>query len=127
MAYSGNILNEGRKYSAAGDLSAEQYTFMKRAANDTVVQSGAGEAAVGVLWNAPAAAGRMAVVICGGEPNLWVGAGGVTVGDEIASDANGDAVTAVSTDVVLGYARETSAVGGLVRIDFLGKSQFVKA
>ena len=49
MAYSANIMDHARKYEAAGDISAEQYTFFKRGANDTVVQSGAGEAAVGVL------------------------------------------------------------------------------
>lgn len=126
MAYS-DVIKNGRGYLAAGDLSAEQYTFMKRGANDTVVQANAGEAAVGVLWNAPAAAGRVATVITSGEPNVYVGTGGVTVGDEIASDDEGQAVTAVSTDVVLGYARETVAAGGLVRIDFLGEAPFVKA
>lgn len=127
MAYSSNIMGYARKYSAAGDNSADQYTFFKRGAGDTVVQSDAGEAAVGVLWNDPAVAGRTAVVITGGEPNVYVGAGGVTVGDEIASDANGKAVTAVSTDVVVGIARNTVAAGGLVRIDFLGEAQYTKA
>ena len=49
------------------------------------------------------------------------------MGAEIASDDEGQAVTAVSTDVVLGYARHAAAAGELVRIDFLGEAQFVKA
>lgn len=127
MAYSSNIKDFARKYEAAGDISAEQYTFFKRGANDTVVQSGAGEAAVGVLWNDPAVAGRMAVVITGGEPNVYAG-GAITVGDEIASDANGNAVTAASTNIVVGIARETvGGAGELVRIDFLGEAQYTKA
>lgn len=127
MAYSANILENARTYTSAGDLSAGQYTFVKRGASDTVVAAGAGEAAVGVQWNAPAAAGRPVSVIMGGEPNVYVGTGGVTVGDEIASDAAGKAVTAGSGDVVLGLARETAAADGLVRIDFLGEAQYTKA
>ena len=127
MAYTANIMDHARKYEAAGDISAEQYTFFKRGANDTVVQSGAGEAAVGVLWNDPAAAGRMAVVITGGEPNVYAG-DAIAVGDEVAADANGDAVTAVSTDIVVGIAREAAGgAGELVRIDFLGEAQYTKA
>jgi hypothetical protein len=127
MAYSANILEYGRTYTSAGDMSATQYTFVKRAASDTVVTAGAGEAAVGVQWNAPAAADRPVSVIIGGEPNVYVGTGGVTVGDELAADANGKAVTAASADVVLGIARETAAENGLVRFDFLGEAQYTKA
>ena len=36
----------------------------------------------------------MAVVITGGEPNVYAG-DAIAVGDEVAADANGDAVTAV--------------------------------
>lgn len=127
MAYNANIREYCKAFLSAGDISAEQYTFFKRGANDTVVQSGAGEAAVGVLWTTAAAAGRAVTVVCGGEPNVYVGTGGVTVGDEIAADADGNAVTAVSTDVVVGIARETAAAGELVRIDFLGEAQYTKA
>lgn len=127
MAYNSNILKEGRQYLAAGDLSGSQHLFVARGSGDTVDVAGAGEAAVGVLWNAPAAAGRAATVIVGGEPNVYVGTGGVTVGDEIASDASGQAVTATSADVVVGIARETAAAGELVRIDFLGEAQYTKA
>ena len=50
------------------------------------------------------------------------------VGDEVAADANGDAVTAVSTDIVVGIAREAAGgAGELVRIDFLGEAQYTKA
>ena len=127
MAYSGNILDHARTYLSAGDLSSGQYTFVKRAAAGTVVVAGAGEAAVGVQWNAPAAAGRPVSVINGGEPNVYVGTGGVTIDDEIAADAAGKAVVATSPDVVIGIARETAAENGLVRIDFLAEAQYIKA
>ena len=69
----------------------------------------------------------MAVVITGGEPNVYAG-DAIAVGDEVAADANGDAVTAVSTDIVVGIAREAAGgAGELVRIDFLGEAQYTKA
>lgn len=127
MAYNGNITDHAVQYTSATDVTAEQFTFFKRSTGDTVVQAGAGEAAVGVLWYAQKTTDAAVTVITGGEPHVYVGTGGVAVGAEIASDANGEAVTAVSTDVVLGYARHAAAAGELVRIDFLGEAQFVKA
>lgn len=126
MAFNGNITDHAVQYTSATDVTAEQYTFFKRAANDTVVQAGAGEAAVGVLWYAQATTNAAVTVITGGEPHVVAG-DAIAVGAEIAADANGEAVTAVSTDVVLGYARHAAAAGELVRIDFLGGAQFVKA
>lgn len=127
MAYNANIREYCKAFLSAGDISAEQYTFFKRGANDTVVQADAGEAAVGVLWTTAAAAGRAVTVVCGGEPNVYVGTGGVTIGAEVASDDEGQAVAAASGDVVVGIARETAAAGELVRIDFLGEAQYTKA
>lgn len=126
MAYS-NVIKNATDYLAEGDLSAEQYTFMKRGTGQTVVQAGAGEAALGVLWNDPAAADRVAVVVTGGRPHVYAG-GAVADGAEIAADANGEAVTAVSTDVVLGIALHAAADGELVQIDLLdGSAQYTKA
>lgn len=124
--YSDVIFN-ARDYTSAGDLSAEQYTFVKRSAGMTIVQSGDGDEAVGVLWNAPTAAGQAATVVVGGRPNVYAGAA-IANGAEIASDANGNAVTAVATDVVLGYAlHAASAAGTLVQVELLGEAQFTKA
>lgn len=126
--YEGNILYGGNAKNrvSAADLTAKNKTFVKRVADDKVNTAGAGEAALGVLWNAPDA-DDVAWVIAAGSPDVYVGTGGVTVGDEIASDANGLAVTAVATDVVVGIARETAAAGALVKIDFLGEAQYTKA
>lgn len=120
-----NVLGKAETYIAGEDLSAAQYTFVTDD-GDEVVQTGAGLAATGVLFNAPVE-NDAATVVRGGDPNVWVGTGGVTVGGEIASDANGKAVAAVSTDVVLGKARATAAAGGLVQIQFLGEAQYTKA
>lgn len=126
--YEGNILYGGSAANrvAAADLSTKNKTFVKRVANDEVNTAGAGEAAVGVLWNAPIAA-DVAWVINKGSPDVYVGTGGVTVGAEIASDAAGLAVTAALGNTVVGIARETAVAGALAKIDFLGEAQYVKA
>lgn len=125
MAFN-NILNNAETYIAGEDLSAEQYTFVQYGTGGEVVQSDAGENALGVLWNDPEE-DRAATVIKGGNPHVYVGTGGVSAGDEIASDDEGRAVVAASSDIVVGYARHDAAVDGLVMIDFLGTGQFTKA
>lgn len=126
MAYS-NVINNAADYDAGADLSAEQYTFMKRTTGRAVVQANAGEAAVGVLWNDPAATGRVAVVVTGGRPHVYSSAI-IANGAEIASTDEGEAVTAVSTDVVLGIALHAAVAGELVQIELLdGTSQYTKA
>lgn len=120
-----NVLGQAETYIAGEDLSSAQYTFVTDDGTD-VTQTGAGLAATGVLFNAPVS-GDAATVVRGGDPNVWVGTGGVTAGDEVASDANGKAVVAVADDVVLGIAREDAAADGLVQIQFLGLGQYVKA
>jgi hypothetical protein len=122
-----NILKDMRQFTSAGDLSGAQYLFVKRDAGNTVVVSGAGEAAVGVLLYPAEAADRAVSVVTTGEPDVYAGEA-LTAGDEIAADANGKAVVAVSGDVILGYAREdASAADVLVQIDFLGEAQTIKA
>jgi hypothetical protein len=125
MATFANIQNRVEGYLAGADLSAKQYTFVT-SDGDEVTTTGAGEAATGVLWNDPES-GRAASVVRGGEPMVYAGAA-IAVGAEIASDADGKAVTAVSTDVILGVARTAAtAEDELVTITFYGPSQTVKA
>lgn len=126
MAYNGNITKHARMYTSATDVTDDQYTFFKRDTGDTVVKAGAGEAAVGVLWFAYATTESAVTVITGGEPHVIAG-DTITVGAEIASDADGKAVVATSGDVVLGYARHAAVADEEVRIDFLGEAQFTKS
>lgn len=120
-----NILGKAETYVAGADLSAKQYTFVT-SDGDEVTTTGAGAAATGVLWNLPTS-GDAATVVRGGEVNVYVGTGGLTVGAEVASDAAGKAVVATSTDVILGEARTAAAANGLATITFYGPSQTVKA
>lgn len=124
MAYN-NVLGQAETYIAGEDLSAAQYTFVS-SDGDEVTQTGAGEAAVGVLFNAPIE-NDAASVIRGGEPNVYVGTGGVAIGNLVTSDANGKAVVATTGDVILGEARTAAAAGGLATITFYKPAQTTSA
>lgn len=124
MAYN-NIYGQAETYIAGADLSAAQYLFVT-SDGDEVTATGAGEAATGVLFNAPVQ-NDAATVVRGGEVNVYVGTGGLTIGAEVASDAAGKAVAATSTDEVVGIARTAAAAGGLATITFLPKAQYTKA
>lgn len=127
MAFYGDISNKGVGYTAGADLSAEQYTFMKRGATGVIAQCNAGEASIGVLWNAPAASGRAATVITGGQPMVYAGAA-VAEDAEVTPDDEGRAVTATSSDVVVGIARTAAgAANELMVVEFLSTAQYTKA
>lgn len=128
MTYSASILHAGNAKNklAAADLSDKTKYFVKRVADNKVNLAGAGEAALGVLWNDPRS-GDMAWVVSGGSPDVYSGAA-VTVGAEVAVDADGKAVTATSGDVVVGIAVDaTTAADQLLQIDFLGEASYTKA
>ncbi|SCM71512.1 hypothetical protein KL86PLE_100245 [uncultured Pleomorphomonas sp.] len=82
---------------AGADLSSSQYLFVKLDANAQVVVAGAGEDAIGVLQNKPAA-GQAATVRVGGLSKVVAGAA-ITAGARVASDASGKAKTAVAATV----------------------------
>lgn len=124
MAYN-NTQGQAETYLAGADLSGSQYLFVT-SDGDEVTVTGAGEAATGVLFNDPVS-GDAATVVRGGELNVWVGTGGVAVGDKVASDAAGKAVVAGTGDVILGEVRVAAAAGGLAMITFYGPAQSVSA
>jgi len=103
---------------AGADLSAKQYYFVTTAADGQVDPTGDGLMADGILQNDPAAAGYAASVAISGVSKVSVGAGGVTAGDDVSSDATGQANTAATGDVILGRALETGASGSIVSMIF---------
>lgn len=111
--------NQTRETMIAGaDLSAKQWTFVIGNTTDrTVVNATDGQAADGVLINTPTS-GAAATVVTAGRVMIEVGTGGLTAGDAVASDANGEAITAASGDIVVGKALETAAAGTRTTIDF---------
>lgn len=95
---------------AAADLTAEQYTGVVVDANGKAAQAGNGADAIGILQNKPNT-GQAATIMVNGVSIVKAGTGGLTAGDDVGMDANGEAVNAASTDAVIGIALETFAAG----------------
>jgi hypothetical protein len=103
---------------AGADLSAKQFTFVKmNTTNRTVVSAGNGDAAFGVLINDPKS-GQAATVVTAGRVVVEVGTNGLTAGNEVGVDANGEAVSAAATDIIVGICVDGAAAGGRATIDF---------
>jgi hypothetical protein len=108
-----------RTIEAGGDLSAGQFHFVTLAADGQVdVSSTAGGNAIGVLLNAPAAAGRAATVAISGKVMVEAGAA-VTAGDALQTNAAGEAITAATGDYTLGYALEDGVDGQIIAMELI--------
>ena len=101
---------------AGADLSTAQYKFVKLATDGEYDLAGNGAQAEGVAQNDPAAQGRALAVATAGIVKVVVGTGGLTAGDEVASDTGGVAITAASGDAILGVALDDAAVGTVGRV-----------
>jgi len=93
------------------DLSASQYCFVKDSSGSAAL-CGAGQQALGVLQNDPAASGRPGSIAIGGHAKVKFG-GNVSAGGYISSDANGKAVAAASGDFALGIAIDSAVDGDI--------------
>lgn len=118
--------------AAGAALASSQFCFVKINASGFAVAAGAGENAFGILQNDPDAASKACTIRVLGLSKVLVGSGGVTVGDDIASDTAGKAKTAVKgkTDTsntgaaadallgsyVLGTALETGVSGDIIQM-----------
>ncbi|KPK37655.1 MAG: hypothetical protein AMJ69_10785 [Gammaproteobacteria bacterium SG8_47] len=103
---------------AGANYATKQFFFVSMSSDGQIDPTGDGAAAIGVLLNDPAAQGRAAEVCIGGLTRVECGTAGVTAGDDIASDASGNAVPAATGDVILGTALETGADGEVISIIF---------
>ena len=84
-------------FRAEGDLSSDQWKFMKiGTADDKVVRAGDNENAIGILINAPTNDQPAEIAMLGGGANLKV-AGSVSRGDFLESDTNGLGETSSGT------------------------------
>lgn len=116
MATQGNQIRESML--AGADLSAKQFTFVKMNTTDrTVVSAGNAEAAFGVLINQPTS-GQAATVVTHGRVIVEVGTGGLTAGDTVGVDANGEAVASATSDIIVGICVEGASAGERATIDF---------
>src|SRR5574343_819102 len=83
---------------AAADLSAKQYYAVKIDSAGKVAVAGAGELAIGILQNKPAA-GEAANVWTFGPVSKAFAGGTIAAGAAVAADSNGKLVTATAGKV----------------------------
>ncbi len=107
-----------RTHVAGEDLSAAQFKFVTLEADGQIdLADAAGERALGVLLNKPTA-GAAATVAMTGKVMVEAGAS-VTAGDQLQTDAAGDAITAAAGDVVMGYALEDAVDGQIFAMELI--------
>lgn len=107
-------------FEASGDLSADQYRFVKIDSNGQIALCGRGDLAAGILQDKPAALNRAGQVrtVSGTVSKIVLG-GSVTKGQSLVSDANGKAVNASSSDNnYLGIALESGSSGQIAAMLF---------
>ena len=109
---------------AAGDLSGAQFRFLSVDSAGRAVQAGAGVAVIGVAQDNNADEIDKAVAyMADGLSKVEAGAA-VTAGVEVASDASGRAIAAVSGNRVAGIARLAAAgAGTIITVELLRGGQ----
>jgi hypothetical protein len=113
--------------AAGSDLSAKQFYIVKRSGGNLAVCSTAGERALGVLQDDPAASGRTGVVRCGGLSKVIYG-GTVSQDDLLTTDASGKAVAvAASGGRVLGRANKAGVLNDIGEVLMFGAEGWVGA
>lgn len=106
-------------YRAAGDLSANQYRFMKMTANpfEATVCAAVTDKTIGVLQNNPKTAGEDCAIANGGTTKV-VAAAAIALGASVAPAADGRAQTAVTTQYPAGKALQAAgAAGEIIEIE----------
>lgn len=101
---------------ASADLSAKQYFIVVIDSNGQCAVCGDGANASGVLQNKPGAAGRACHISGPGSVTKVEAGGTIAMGANVASDANGNAVTAASGDYILGICVDGGDSGELVSV-----------
>jgi len=116
-----------RTFEAGEDLSSAQFKFVTLEADGQVdLADAAGERAIGVLLNKPDAAGKAATVAMTGKVMVEAGAA-VTAGDQIQTNAAGEAIEAAAGDVVMGYALEDAVDGQIFAMELIQGGNVVPA
>lgn len=97
---------------AAADLSTHQYKFCVLDANQQVALASAlGQNAYGVLQNKPLLGQSAALWLDGSHSKVVAGAA-IAVNAQVTTAADGRAVTAAATQVILGRAMTPAAAAG---------------
>ena len=107
-----------RTFIAGEDLSSSQFKFVTLESDGQVdLADSAGENCMGVVINDPAS-GEEATVVVSGKTVVTAG-GTIAAGASIATDASGDAVTAASTNIIMGYALEAGVDGQVIAVELI--------
>jgi hypothetical protein len=112
MAFTENM--QTRTYISGSVIT--QFTFVTLAADGQVDKTGDGLRTDGVALFGATGANQAIPVAYDGRVTVLCG-GTFSRGDDVASDADGKAVSAASSDVILGYALEDGASGRIVTIE----------
>ena len=111
----GRWFSRVEQFKADADLSSLRNTQVKLANSSGAARVAAATAdtdqTIGIVINAPDAAGKVALVVISGPAPLLVGAGGITAGENASSTAGGAAVVAGAADNFVGKALETGTSG----------------
>jgi len=115
-----------RTFVAGEDLSSAQFKFVTLESDGQVdLADAAGERAIGVLLNKPTS-GAAATVAMTGKVMVEAGAA-VTAGDQIQTNAAGEAIEAATGDVVMGYALEDAVDGQIFAMELIQGGNVVPA
>ncbi|CAB4139520.1 Bacteriophage VT1-Sakai, H0018 [uncultured Caudovirales phage] len=94
-----------------------QFLFVAGPASDGQIDPcGDGARGIGVALTPATAAGQAVTVAYDGRVTVTAG-GNITRGGAVASDANGKAVAAAATDVILGYTVEAAINNQIITIE----------
>jgi cation transporter-like permease len=118
MTTRGNMLSDGGNLVANADLSAKQGYAVKQTttARNVGLASTGGESITGILLNNPLS-GEAADVCFSGLCPAVIGAGGVTSGDALQTEAaTGKLITQTSTNAKVAVACETGAAGDTIMV-----------
>jgi hypothetical protein len=111
--------NTGDRISlkAAADYSTKQFYLVKQTAEDTATLAGAGEDVIGAIQDKPKAGqtASIAAVHAGSTFKVILGAT-VVLRAPLKSDANGAAITAVSTNKAFGRALQAGVAGDIIEV-----------
>ena len=109
---------DNRTFIAGEDLSSAQFKFVTLESDGQVdLADSAGENAIGVCIVGGTAGNAVTVTVSG---SVMVTAGGtIAAGAAVQTDASGDALTAATCDVIIGYAREAGVDGQIIEIEMI--------
>ena len=112
MSYYGTTINESPTIVIQAGAAISAPAFLAIKADGTV--AGAGEHALGIAHpcNDEAVASGDDLTIQIKDIGTWIAGGAVAKGAELASDADGKAVTATSSDFIIGVALAAATAAG---------------